>query len=74
MQMIKWALNSNVSVVYYKIYLSSLRFSKGLRYLVPHMSESGSQFSLLLGTQNILNTSMSLSNEITDTLNSGNAS
>ena len=53
MPMIKWAFNGNVSVVYYKIYLSLLGFSMGLSYLVPHMSESGSQFSLLLWTQNI---------------------
>lgn len=51
--MIKGELNSNASVVYYKIYLSSIGFGMGLSYLVPHMSESGSQFSLLLGTQNI---------------------
>jgi len=70
--MIKGELNNNVSVVYYKIYLSSLGFGMGLSYLAPHIIESGSQFSLLLGTQNLSN--MSLSVEIKDTLNSGNAS
>jgi len=72
MPTIKWTFNGNVSVVYYKIYLASLGFSMRLRYLVPDMSESGGQFTLLLGTQNISN--MSLSDEITNTLNSGNAS
>ena len=71
MPMIKWAFNGNVSVVYYKIYLIT-RFQYGVKLLGTTYERIWEP--VLTAPMDSKYLKVSLSDDSTDTLNSGNVS